>query len=223
MVYFPDLHLLGTGVKNANYNPPASIFSFCSHLQHTDGCSGNSRSRCLFLEWHQQKLCWCRMARNSAKAQLGFYHVVTCCTNSSQQLYVGGFKAFLTHADGAHAWKTKAQNQCCEMLKWSNLCSIWHRINLTWFVGLLPALPLSNTWFEHNAAITAGNVLFNFPGKISDSLRNVEFFFQCGEVCFRNNRWVTNYSLSLPQPVSCLCLPVWEDRGCPCQVLCSAW
>lgn len=27
-VYFPDLHLLGAGVTNANYNPPASIFSF---------------------------------------------------------------------------------------------------------------------------------------------------------------------------------------------------
>lgn len=93
-VYFPDLHLLGAGVTDANYNPPASIFSFCSHLQHTDGCLGSSRSSCWFLEWHQQKLCWCRTGRNSAKVQLGFYHAVKCCTNSSLQLCVGGFKAF---------------------------------------------------------------------------------------------------------------------------------
>lgn len=38
----------------------------------------------------------------TAKAQLGFYHVVKCSTISSQQLSVGGFKAFLTHADDAH-------------------------------------------------------------------------------------------------------------------------
>lgn len=55
-VYFPDLHLLGAGGTSANYNPPASIFSFRSHLQHTDGCSGSSRSRCWYLQWHQQKL-----------------------------------------------------------------------------------------------------------------------------------------------------------------------